>query len=156
MGIFVAVPSCSLELKMAKMRFCVLLLTVTSALAWPVAWQGEEQQCPPLNDRLFEAGSSYLLKYSTSVSNLIQGTSHEVTGMAIDCDVLVEAHSDCMLVLKTEKCNLKNLQGDRLPTNKKFPQDMDEYPVIMTMDNGKLVEVSAHENEKVHILNIKR
>jgi len=145
-----------LELKMAKMRFCVLLLTVTSALAWPVAWQGEEQQCPPMNDRLFEAGSSYLLKYSTSVSNVIQGTSHEVTGMAIDCDVLVEAHSDCTLVLKTEKCNLKNLEGDRLPTNRKFSQDMNEHAVIMKMDNGNLVEVFVHENEKVHILNVKR
>ncbi|XP_038049527.1 uncharacterized protein LOC119723087 [Patiria miniata] len=138
------------------MRFCILLLTVASALAWPVAFRGDEQQCPPMSDRLFESGSSYLLKYDTSVSTLIQGTSHEVTGMNIDCDVLIEAHSDCMLVLKTEKCNLKNVEGDRLPNNRQFSQSMTEHEVVLRMDNGKLVEMYAHQDEPVHILNIKR
>ncbi|XP_022101695.1 uncharacterized protein LOC110985170 [Acanthaster planci] len=138
------------------MRFCVLLLTVTSALAWPVAWRGDEQQCPPMSDRLFESGFSYLLKYDTSVTTLINGTSDEVTGMTIDCDVTIEAHSDCMLVLKTEKCNLKNTDRQRLTNNREFSQAMSEHELVLRMDNGRLVEMYAHEDEPIHILNIKR
>jgi hypothetical protein len=109
-----------------------------------------------MSDRLFESGSSYLLKYDTSVTTLIQGTSEELTGMAIDCDVVLDVHSDCMLVLKTEKCNIKDMDRERLETNRAFSQAMSEHEVVLRMDNGRLVEMFAHQDEPIHILNIKR
>ena len=63
------------------------------------------------------------------------------------CDIIIEAPERCRNVLKARRCLLENRDLD---------EEMSAHDLVFRTDKGRIVEVLAHPDEPLHILNAKR
>ncbi|XP_071476668.1 uncharacterized protein [Diadema antillarum] len=114
---------------------------------------GEEvEECSELTR--FKEGFVYNFTYEALTESGIKGAGPG-SMMKMTCDVLVLAPERCRNVLKTVNCRLyEDVLGRQIQPE--FGSEMSAFDLVFRTKNGRIVEVLAHPDEPVHILNVKR
>nr|XP_054764059.1 apolipoprotein B-100-like [Lytechinus pictus] len=104
----------------------------------------EANECSELTR--FKEGYSYTFRYEAETESGIRGAGPEST-MTMTCDIIIDAPERCRNVLKVRQCLLENSDID---------EEMSAHDLVFRTENGRIIEVLAHPDEPLHILNAKR
>ena len=97
----------------------------------------------------FKEGKRYGFTYTADTVTGIEGAGPgSTTTMTMTCNIAIEAPERCRNVLKVTGCTL-----DESP---ELSQEMSAHDVVFRTEKGRIVEVLAHPDEPLHILNKKR
>ncbi|XP_063962648.1 uncharacterized protein LOC129270763 [Lytechinus pictus] len=130
----------------------VSLLLATAVVAGPFgSRRGEEvepeSECSELTR--FREGFRYEFDYTTETITGIEGAGPgSTTTMTMACNVAIESPERCKNVLKVTSCHLNG--------NNRLGEEMSAHDLVFRTKNGRIIEVLAHPDEPLHILNAKR
>ncbi|XP_041474845.1 uncharacterized protein LOC121423559 [Lytechinus variegatus] len=130
----------------------VSLLLATAVVAGPFGFRlGEEaepeSECSELTR--FREGFRYEFDYTTETITGIEGAGPgSTTTMTMACNVAIESPERCKHVLKVTSCHLDG--------NNQLGEEMSAHDLVFRTENGRIIEVLAHPDEPLHILNAKR
>ncbi|XP_063962637.1 uncharacterized protein LOC129271361 [Lytechinus pictus] len=117
---------------------------VAGPLFGPQSTVDEANECSELTR--FKEGYSYTFRYEAETESGIRGAGPEST-MTMTCDIIIDAPERCRNVLKVRQCLLENSNID---------EEMSAHDLVFRTENGRIIEVLAHPDEPLHILNAKR
>ncbi|XP_072173028.1 uncharacterized protein [Diadema setosum] len=137
---------------------CFLLvgqLLATAVVAGPVRRSIDEipeAECSDLTR--FREGFSYTFAYEALTESGIKGAGPG-SMMNVTCNVIVQAPERCTNVLKTLDCHIYEVETGR-ETNPEFEFEMRAHDLVFITNRGRIVELLAHPDEPVSVLNVKR
>ncbi|XP_030851735.1 uncharacterized protein LOC583017, partial [Strongylocentrotus purpuratus] len=128
----------------------VSLLLATAVVAGPFGTRFGQEVEPELECSeltRFKEGYSYTFNYEAETESGIKGAGPGSTS-TMTCNIAIEAPERCRNVLKVTSCSLDG--------NPQLGDEMSAHDVVYRTDKGRIIEVVAHPDEPIHILNAKR
>ncbi|KFM77310.1 Apolipoprotein B-100, partial [Stegodyphus mimosarum] len=112
------------------------------------------------NESILQPGYEYTYKFQSQAFAEGVGTTDEKNELEILCEVIISHSHDCFYNLKLEDCKL-NALGGAPGQEKAFKEnqplnDLSKYSVLFSLIKGEIDEVYTHEEDPIHLVNIKR
>ncbi|XP_067911828.1 uncharacterized protein [Heterodontus francisci] len=115
--------------------------------------------CTGTNQLNYQKGFRYTYKYATATNTFLQGSSHESSGLAIECLVNIDVLDKCHHILKLRNAQIKGSMSNEeelLPGQGKLRASLEKHPLQFSFQDGIIPEICPSDNEETWVLNIKR
>ncbi|XP_078097099.1 apolipophorins [Mustelus asterias] len=115
--------------------------------------------CTGTNLLNYQKGFRYTYTYTTVTNSFLQGSSHESSGIAIECLVNIDVVDKCRHILTLRKTQIKGSMSNEvelLPGQEKLRASLEKHPLQFSFQDGIIPEICPSENEETWALNIKR
>ncbi|XP_041062052.1 uncharacterized protein LOC121287955 [Carcharodon carcharias] len=115
--------------------------------------------CTGTNQLNYQKGFRYTYKYTTATNSFLQGSSHESSGVAIECLVNIDVLDKCHHILTLRNTQIKGSMSNEvelLPGQEKLRASLEKHPLQFSFQDGIIPEICPSEGEETWALNIKR
>ncbi|XP_067859873.1 apolipophorins-like [Heptranchias perlo] len=115
--------------------------------------------CTGTNQLNYQKGFRYTYKYTTAANTFLQGSSHESSGLAIECIVNIDVLDKCHLVLMLRNMQIKGSMSNKeelLPGQEKLRAALEKHPLQFSFQDGIIPEICPSDSEEIWALNVKR
>ncbi|XP_072336910.1 uncharacterized protein [Scyliorhinus torazame] len=115
--------------------------------------------CTGTNQLNYQKGFRYTYKYTTATNSFLQGSSHESSGVAIECFVNIDVLDKCHHMLTLKNTQIKGSMSNEvelLPGQEKLRSSLEKHPLQFSFQDGIIPEICPSDSEETWALNIKR
>ncbi|GCB65474.1 hypothetical protein scyTo_0007724 [Scyliorhinus torazame] len=115
--------------------------------------------CTGTNQLNYQKGFRYTYKYTTATNSFLQGSSHESSGVAIECLVNIDVLDKCHHMLTLKNTQIKGSMSNEvelLPGQEKLRSSLEKHPLQFSFQDGIIPEICPSDSEETWALNIKR